>query len=171
MKTLWLEIPQTVTQLEKEALLNLGFENADVVLQDGQVSDRNGRLDLVFLADLNEKRIAQLKREGKKTVFRVTIQGKEDENQAAKAAEIGVDFVIINCLDWRVIPLENLIAKGRGKSTLIAEVNTAEDAKVVLEALELGTDGVLLKTSNLAELEKTVKIVKNQLPKMSSGAS
>ncbi|HSQ48408.1 MAG TPA: hypothetical protein VLL96_01850, partial [Candidatus Deferrimicrobiaceae bacterium] len=62
MKTLWLEIPQTVTQLEKEALLNLGFENADVVLQDEQVSDRNGRLDLVFLADLNEKRIAQLKR-------------------------------------------------------------------------------------------------------------
>jgi len=167
LKTLWLEIPQTVTQLEKEALLNLGFENADVVLQDGQVSDRNGRLDLVFLADLNEKRIAQLKKEGKKTVFRVTIQGKEDENQAAKAAEIGVDFVIINCLDWRVIPLENLIAKGRGKSTLIAEVNTAEDAKVVLEVLELGTDGVLLKTSNLGELEKTVKIVKNQLSKMS----
>jgi len=167
LKLLWLEIPQTVTQLEKEALLNIGFENADVVLQDGQVSDRNGRLDLVFLADLNEKRIAQLKREGKKTVFRVTIQGKEDENQAAKAAELGVDFVIINCLDWRVIPLENLIAKGRGKSTLIAEVTTAEDAKVVLEALELGTDGVLLKTSNSAELEKTVKIVKNQLPKMS----
>ncbi|MGE5187923.1 MAG: 3-dehydroquinate synthase II [Betaproteobacteria bacterium] len=171
MKTLWLEIPQTVTQPEKEALLNLGFENADVVMQNEQVSDRNGKLDLVFLADLNEKKIAQLKKEGKKTVFRVTIQGKEDENQAAKAAEIGVDFVIINCPDWRVIPLENLIAKGRGKSTLIAEVTTAEDAKIVLEALELGTDGVLLKTSNLAELEKTVKIVKNQLPKMSLAAA
>lgn len=167
MKTLWLEIPQTVTQQEKEVLLSLGFENADLVLQDGQVSDRNGRKVLVFLADLNEKRIAQLKRDGRKTVFRVTIQGKEDENQAAKAAELGVDFVVINCLDWRVIPLENLIAKGRGKSTLIAEVTTAEEAKVVLEALELGTDGVLLKTSSSVELEKTVKIVKNQLPKMS----
>ena len=171
MKTLWLEIPQTVTQPEKEALLNLGFENADVVMQNGQISDRNGKLDIVFLADLNERKIAQLKNESKKTVFRVTIQGKEDENQAAKAAELGVDFVIINCPDWRVIPLENLIAKGRGKSTLIAEVTTAEDAKIVLEALELGTDGVLLKTSNLAELEKTVKIVKNQLPKMSLAAA
>ena len=61
MKTLWLEIPQTVTRLEKEVLLNLGFENADVILQDGQASDRNGRLDAVFLADLNEKKIAQLR--------------------------------------------------------------------------------------------------------------
>ena len=65
-----------------------------------------------------------------------------------------------------MIPLENLIAKGRGKSILIAEVNTAEDAKVVLEALELGTDGVLLKTGNPNELEKTIKLIKAQAQKM-----
>jgi len=65
-----------------------------------------------------------------------------------------------------VIPLENLIAKGRGKSKLIAEVTNAADAKLVLEALELGTDGILLKTASQAELEKTVKVVKDQLPKM-----
>ena len=59
-----------------------------------------------------------------------------------------------------------MIAKARGKSKLIAEVTTAEDAKVVLEALELGTDGVLLKTSNPDELAKTVKLVKEQMPKI-----
>ncbi len=37
---------------------------------------------------------------------------------------------------------------------------------MVLEALELGTDGVLLKTSNLNELAKTVKLVKGQIPKV-----
>ena len=121
-----------------------------------------GKLDITFLSDLNEKKIAQLKKEGKKTALRVTIQGKEDENKAVKAAELGVDYVIINCLDWRVIPLENLIAKRRGKSKLIAEVTNAEDAKLVLETLELGTDGVLLKTANPDELVKTVKIVKAQ---------
>jgi 3-dehydroquinate synthase II len=81
-------------------------------------------------------------------------------------AELQVDYIIINCLDWRVIPLENLIAKVRGKSKLIAEVTTAEDAKLVLEALELGTDGVLLKTSNPNELAKAVKVVKEQMPKL-----
>ena len=49
----------------------------------------------------------------KKIVFKIAIKGKEDENKAVKAAELGVDYVIINCLDWRVIPLENLIAKGK----------------------------------------------------------
>jgi 3-dehydroquinate synthase II len=166
LKELWLEIPQDASSQEQEALFSLAIENADVILDGSQARNRNGKIDLVFLSDLNEKKITQLKKEGRKTAFKVTIQGKEDENRAAKAAESGVDFVIINCQDWRVIPLENLIARGRGKSSLIAEVTTAEDAKVVIEALELGTDGVLLKTSDNVELEKTIRIVKNQMPKM-----
>ena len=166
MKELWIEIDPKTSAQEKESLLSLSQENADVILEGDQVSTRNDKLEIVFLSDLNEKKLAQLKKEGKKTAFRVTIQGKEDENKAAKAADLGVDYVIINCLDWRVIPLENLIAKGRGKSTLIAEVTTSEDAKVVLEALELGTDGVLLKTGNSNELEKTIKLIKSQTPKM-----
>ncbi|MCW3994562.1 MAG: 3-dehydroquinate synthase II [Candidatus Bathyarchaeota archaeon] len=167
MKELWLEIPQTASAQEKEALLSVAQDSVDVVLSDSQASNREGKLDIVFLGELDEKKIVQLKKEGKKTAYRVTIQGKEDENRAAKAAEIGVDYVIINTLDWRVIPLENLIAKGRGKSKLIAEVTTAEDAKLVLEALELGTDGVLLKTANHLELQKTIKAVKQQTPKIS----
>jgi 3-dehydroquinate synthase II len=166
LKELWIEIDPKTSAQEKESLLSLSQENADVILEGDQASTRNDKLEIVFLSDLNEKQLAQLKKEGKKTAFRVTIQGKEDENKAAKAADLGVDYVIINCLDWRVIPLENLIAKGRGKSTLIAEVTTSEDAKVVLEALELGTDGVLLKTGNSNELEKTIKLIKSQTPKM-----
>ncbi len=166
MKELWLEIDPRTSPQDKESLLSLAYENADVILENNQTRNRNGKLDITFLADLNEKKLAQLKKEGKKTALRVTIQGKEDENKAAKAAELGVDYVIINCLDWRVIPLENLIAKGRGKSKLIPEVTTSEDAKLVLEALELGTDGVLLKTGNPNELEKTIKLIKAQAPKM-----
>jgi 3-dehydroquinate synthase II len=166
LKELWIEIDPKTSAQEKESLLSLSHENADVILEGDIASTRNDKLEIVFLSDLNEKKLAQLKKEGKKTALRVTIQGKEDENKAAKAADLGVDYVIINCLDWRVIPLENLIAKGRGKNTLIAEVTTSEDAKVVLEALELGTDGVLLKTGNPNELEKTIKLIKSQAPKM-----
>jgi 3-dehydroquinate synthase II len=152
--------------MEKEPLLSLARENADVIIQDSQVYNRSGKLNLTFLTELNEKKIAQLKNEGE-TAFKISIRGKEDENKAVNAAEHEVDYIIINCLDWRVIPLENLIAKARGKSKLIAEVATAEDAKLVLETLELGTDGVLLKTSNPNELTKTAKMVKEQTPKIS----
>ncbi len=166
MKELWIEIDPKASVQEKESLLSLSHENVDVILEGGQASNLNNQVEIVFLKDLNEKKLAQLKNEGKITALRVIIQGKEDENKAAKAADLGVDYVIINCLDWRVIPLENLIAKGRGKSSLIAEVTTSEDAKVVLEALELGTDGVLLKTGNPNELEKTIKLINSQAPKM-----
>lgn len=166
MKELWLEIDQLASPKEKEILLGIAQENDVVILEDSQVSNRSGKLNIAFLSELNEKKISQLKGEGKITVFKIAIKGKEDENKAVKAAELGVDYVIINCLDWRVIPLENMIAKGHGKSKLIAEVATAEDAKLVLEALELGTDGVLLKTSNPNEIVKAAKIVKEQTPKI-----
>jgi 3-dehydroquinate synthase II len=166
LKELWVEIDQTASPQEKENLLSLAHENADVIIEDTQASNRSGKLNITFLTELNEKKIAKFKNEGKKTAIKINIRGKEDENKAVKAAELQADYIIINCLDWRVIPLENLIAKARGKSKLIAEVTTAEDAKLVLEALELGTDGVLLKTSNPNELAKTVKVVKEQMPKM-----
>jgi 3-dehydroquinate synthase II len=167
LKELWVEIEPAASPQEKENLLGTAYENADVVLEGTQASTRNGKLDVTFLAELSEKKISQAKNEGRKTAAKFNITGKEDENRAAKAAELGVDYIIINTLDWRVIPLENLIAKAHGgKSKLIAEVATAQDAKVVLEALELGTDGVLLKTSNPNELAKTVKLVKGQMPKV-----
>jgi 3-dehydroquinate synthase II len=166
LKELWIEIDPKASAQEKESLLSLSHENVDVILEGDQASNQNNKVEIVFLKDLNEKKLTQLKKEGKKAALRVIILSKEDENKAAKAADLGVDYVIINCLDWRVIPLENLIAKGRGKSSLIAEVTTSEDAKVVLEALELGTDGVLLKTGNPNELEKTIKFINSQAPKM-----
>ncbi len=167
MKELWLEIEQAASPQEKENLLSIAQENADVILEGTQASNSNGKLDMTFFAELNEKKIAQVKSENRKTALKINIKGKEDENRAARAAELGVDYIIINTPDWRVIPLENLIAKAHGgKSKLIAEVATAQEAKVVLEALELGTDGVLLKTSNPNELTKTVKLVKGQMPKV-----
>jgi 3-dehydroquinate synthase II len=167
VKELWVEIEPGTPPQEKESLLSTAHENADVVLEGTQASTRSGKLDIVFLADLSEKKISQAKNENRKTAVKINITGKEEENRAAKAAEMGVDYIIINTFDWRVIPLENLIAKAHGgKSKLIAEVSTTQDAKVVLEALELGTDGVLLKTSNPNELAKTAKLVKGQMPKV-----
>ena len=172
MKELWVEIDQDASPQEKENLLSFAYENADVVLDGEQANNRSGKLNMIFLTELNEKKIAQLKNERKRIATKISIKGKDDENKAAKAAELGIDYIIINCLDWRVIPLENLIAKAHGgKSKLIAEVTTAEDAKVVLEALELGTDGVLLKTSSSNELAKAVKLVKAQMPKVALTAA
>ena len=69
MKELWIEIDPNASAQEKESLLSLAHENADVILEGDQASNRNGKLEIVFLTDLNEKKIAQLKKEGKKTAL------------------------------------------------------------------------------------------------------
>jgi 3-dehydroquinate synthase II len=166
MKELWIEIAQTASSAERGSLLKLAAEVCDALLEGTQAHSRSSKCDVNVLTSLNEDKITKLKRNNQKVALRVSIRGKEDENTAVKAAELSVDYIILNCLDWRVIPIENLIARTSGKSKLIAEVANAEEARLVLEALELGTDGVLLKTADLNELTKTAAIVKKQTLKI-----
>jgi len=166
LKELWVEIEQSVSPSEKATLLKLADERADVLLKGAQAHSRSSEGDIHVLNSFDASAIKRLKSEGKKVALKISIKGKGDENTAVKAAELSADYIILNCLDWRVIPLENLIARTRGKSKLIAEVSNAEDARLVLETLELGTDGVLLKTSNPDELTKTIAVVKKQSPKI-----
>ena len=166
MKELWLEIAQNAPRVERDSLLKLANEVCDVILEDTKAHSSSSAYDICVLNNFDEDELTRVKREGKKVALKINIKGKEDENTAVKAAELSTDYIILNCLDWRIIPLENLIARTRGKSKLIAEVSNAEDARLVLEALELGTDGVLLKTSDPNELTKTAAIVKKQTPKI-----
>ena len=162
MKELWIEIPESAQPDEREDLFTTTNEACDTILPGKVASNQAEKREITVLERFDQDEIAKLKREGKKTAIRIAIKGKEDENKAVEAAELGVDYVIIDCRDWRVIPLENIIAKTRGKTRLIAQVSTAEEARLVLETLELGTDGVLLKTADAGELAKAVAVVKRE---------
>jgi 3-dehydroquinate synthase II len=166
LKELWVEIASNASPSEKNKLQKLAADNADFLLEDTQAHNRSSKEEITILNSLDKNAIKRLKSEDKKVALKIGIKGKEDENSAAKAAELSVDYIILNCLDWRVIPLENLIARTRGKSKLIAEVSNAEDARLVLETLELGTDGVLLQASDADELMEAIAVVKKQAPEI-----
>ena len=166
MKELWVEIAQQVSPAEKEKLLKKAHKSADFILEGKLAHSTKNETDIQVLNTFDLDAIKRLKNEQKKVALKISIKGKEDENNAAKASEISTDYIIINCLDWRVIPLENLIAKTRRKSKLVAEVSNAADAKLVLETLELGTDGVLMHTSDMNELQKAIDLIKNQTSKI-----
>jgi 3-dehydroquinate synthase II len=166
LKELWVEIPESAQPDEREDLFTTANEACATILQGKVATNQLEKREVIVFEHLDAGEIAKLKREGKKTALRIAIKGKEDENKAVEAAELGVDYVIIDCRDWRVIPLENIIAKTRGKTRLIAQVSTAEEARLMLETLELGTDGVLLKTADVAELAKAVAAVKGENAKI-----
>ncbi len=77
----------------------------------------------------------------------VNLRKGEDE-KAARALRGHVRHLLIAAEDWKVIPLENLIAHFQGSSTkLIMKATTAQEAKLFLETMEVGADGILLAPS------------------------
>jgi 3-dehydroquinate synthase II len=91
-------------------------------------------------------------------VVEITISSEKDEAKALKhPAE---RLLLIKTSDWKVIPLENLVAK-RGKG-LLAWVHNADEAKIALEIMERGVDGVVLATSDLSEIKRTAAVVREQ---------
>jgi len=78
-----------------------------------------------------------------RSAFYREINTKDDEVMIADAGEFS-DYVVINALDWKVIPLENIIAQLKDKCKIIMEVKTADDARLALQTLEVGADGVLV---------------------------
>jgi len=56
-----------------------------------------------------------------------------------------VEWVVVRCSDWTMIPLENIIADAAGTGTRIcAEINRIEDVQGAIFALEIGVDALLL---------------------------
>jgi len=96
----------------------------------------------------------------------VNVETKEDEEKAVKLAEKN-KRIFVQCKDWKIIPLENLIAKCRGKTELIAVVKSADEAKLALETMELGADGVLLETNDVKEFMKALQLTKEKGMKIS----
>ena len=159
MKELWIEAPQ------QKASQQLVSQYCDWIVEGDKATSCVNKENTATIFSPKKGETLQ-KSSVHNKVLRICISDKESENQIVEAAELGAIYLIISCANWRVIPLENLIARVKGKSKLIAEVTTAEEAKVALETLELGTDGVLLKSANQDEILKTVATVKPEALKL-----
>jgi 3-dehydroquinate synthase II len=178
LRELWLKIDKITPKNVVEELLSSASQTCSVIyIADGRVvgdirktgvrvAAKNGRCDVQVLEPFSAEELAKIKETGKPVAVRVVVKNSEDEKEAIKAANLSADYIIIQCLDWKVIPLENLIANAKGRSKLLAEVSSFEEAKLALETLELGVDGVVLKTSDPGELVKVAYVVKKQLPQI-----
>lgn len=84
-----------------------------------------------------------------KDIAIVKIQSKESEAEAVKFKwKIPV---IIENVDWEIIPLENLISK---TTNIIQAVYSYEQAVLALQTMEKWADWILLETSDLSQIKK-----------------
>ncbi|MDI6688372.1 MAG: 3-dehydroquinate synthase II [Desulfobacterales bacterium] len=90
-----------------------------------------------------------------KDVVFFTIKSGKDEEEIVKLCQS--KKVILQCSDWTVIPLENLIAKG---ADVIAQVNNFTEAQTALGILEKGVNHILFHTTDVIELKKALSLIK-----------
>ncbi|MGC9516310.1 MAG: 3-dehydroquinate synthase II [Methanomicrobiales archaeon] len=103
--------------------------------------------------------IMGLKRKDKTVAAYVEILSKKHEELASELGLIA-DYLILVGKDWTVIPLENLIADLQKESVkIIAAVTDYEEAKVALETLEQGTDGILLCPTEISQIKKVAELI------------
>lgn len=87
---------------------------------------------------------------GKDVVF-FNIKSGEDEEEIVKLSQ--KKHVILQCSDWTIIPLENLIAKG---ANVIAQVRNLEEMETAFGILEKGVGHVLFHAKDVIELKKVL---------------
>ncbi len=109
-------------------------------------TDLTGSMDIITAQKLSS--------EGKTVAGYVIIQNKEYERFAAELGR-ACDYLVVVGTDWKVIPLENLIAGLFEENVeIIAGVRDSDEAKVALETLEHGSDGILIDTDDPSEIKR-----------------
>ncbi len=136
------------------------IESADVVLV-GRNSEGDGTL--IIPDDLSKSKdlaaVKRLKRRDKKVAAYVEILSKKHEELAATLGK-EADYLILMGRDWKVIPLENLIAGLQDeKVKIIAAVADYDEAKLALETMEHGTDGILLCPHEISQIKKVAELM------------
>ncbi|MCH8833402.1 MAG: 3-dehydroquinate synthase [Thaumarchaeota archaeon] len=97
------------------------------------------------------------KLKGKKIGRKFKILSNSDIENVLTSAKKGLDFVVIEVKDWKIIPLENIIAKLHKVHTKIfALAQSPKEARKMFSILEVGVDGVIFSTSSINEVRETL---------------
>ena len=103
------------------------------------------------------ERESSTKPKGKKVGRKFKVLSNRDIEKILISAKKGLDFVIVEVKDWKIIPLENIIAKLHKMHTKIFALarNTGEVRKM-FSILEVGVDGVIFNTSSINEVREAL---------------
>lgn len=89
----------------------------------------------------------------------VTIKGAKDLDRAAAASARDQAFVVVECSDWTIIPLENLVAEfRRRKRKLFAYATSRPQIETAFAILEKGVDGVVIPPGSLAAAKELSRL-------------
>ncbi|RAP50739.1 MAG: 3-dehydroquinate synthase, partial [Methanosphaera sp. SHI613] len=172
MKFAWVR-PNGTWNDRKEAIVSalesgfdhiLDFDNAETIkeLGDIKIVSKNEDSDILLLGfeeKITVDDVKQALNEDKQVAAYVEINNKEDELLVSQLGTLA-DYVILKGKNWKVIPLENIIASLQKRtSKIMVDVTNYEEAKLALETMEHGSDGVLISSNDGNEIRKLGQLI------------
>jgi len=160
MKELWLRLDPNASDTQKTELLKLAEEHFSVVVLTPHDLPLASGLKL-RTASTDERSDIRLFSTQPKAGYKyppdsaieVVVKDRSDEDKVLALGETGIRYVLVRCPNWKIIPIENLIARTRNQITLLAEVSSKDEAQLAMQTLELGVDGVVLTAASSRDLE------------------
>jgi 3-dehydroquinate synthase II len=116
--------------------------------------------DIVVCETIEElKKLKSLKRT---CGFAKKVSSNDDLEEIVTASEVGSDIVIIETTNWKIIPLENIIARLHKSGTKIyTTVNSIDEVRTMFAVLELGVDGVIFTTDDEKQVSELGALLEN----------
>lgn len=109
--------------------------------------------DIVICTTFDQ--LKSVKSSGKSVGYFKKVTSNVDIDEIEKASEYGAELVIVDAPNWKIIPLENIIAKlHKSKTKVFATAKSSQEVATLFSVLELGVDGVILSTDSEEEVER-----------------
>jgi|Deesub1362A_J573_1020465.scaffolds.fasta_scaffold00089_67 3-dehydroquinate synthase II len=134
---------------ESHGMVVVGFDGEGEGIKE-LPDELSGSWDLNLMVTLKEK--------NKKTGGFVKIRDEKSQKFAVEMAKLA-DYLFLDFSDWKIIPLENLIAFSQ-TCRIIAKMDSMDDIKTALLTLEKGADGILLENVTRDELSQVMESIK-----------
>ena len=146
------QLGKFLSELEKEGIKIVNLDPVDLKGIKSKLSTvhTSTNADYVIV-----DKIAKIK--GKKIGMRFKVLSNADIEKILQFAKAGLDFVVIEVKDWKIIPLENIIAKLHKIHTeVFAVASTPDEVRKMFSILEIGVDGVIFSTNSINEVKETL---------------
>ena len=131
-----------------------------VVGKDFKTIYPSDQADIVICETIEELR--RIKVLNKSFGFAKKVYSNDDLDEIVTASAMGPDLVIIEATDWKIIPLENIIARLHKSGTKIyTTANSVDEVRTMFSVLELGTDGVIFTTNDENQVSKLGSFLEN----------
>ena len=146
------QLGKFLLELEKEGIKIVNLDPVDLKGIKSKLSTVHTSINADYVI---VDKIAKIK--GKKIGMKFKVLSNADIEKILQFAKAGLDFVVIEVKDWKIIPLENIIAKLHKIHTeIFAVANTPDEVRKMFSILEIGVDGVIFSTSSINEVKETL---------------